>query len=181
MSQITTRIYKDENDIQIAIDLIARVRSFSPLDNYPNRADIEESLASRRIRANTRLWFDKDQPIGWAYVDEFNNLWWQADPHYEESIGTQIVEWGETCVRRTLSKAEVTTLDTSCREDNIPRLSFIEKHGFQRADAITIFMIRPLFEPIPEPKLPQGFVIRSVTGLEEAEAIASTHRAAFGT
>jgi predicted N-acetyltransferase YhbS len=42
-------------------------------------------------------------------------------------------------------------------------------------------MTRSLSEEIPEPRLPEGFVIRSVIGLQEAEAIASTHRAAFGT
>ena len=42
-------------------------------------------------------------------------------------------------------------------------------------------MTRPLSEPIPEPELPLGFVIRPIKGTEEAEAVASTHRAAFGT
>ena len=42
-------------------------------------------------------------------------------------------------------------------------------------------MKRNLSEPIPEFELPQGFQIRSVKGVEEAEAIANTHRAAFGT
>jgi ribosomal protein S18 acetylase RimI-like enzyme len=42
-------------------------------------------------------------------------------------------------------------------------------------------MVRKLAEPIPEPQLPQGFIIRPVSGTQEAEAIASTHRAAFGT
>ena len=42
-------------------------------------------------------------------------------------------------------------------------------------------MTRQLSEPIPEAELPQGFIIRSIKGMDEAEAVASTHRAAFGT
>jgi ribosomal protein S18 acetylase RimI-like enzyme len=42
-------------------------------------------------------------------------------------------------------------------------------------------MRRQLSEPIPALKLPQGFVIRPVRGTHEAEAVATMHRAAFGT
>ena len=52
---------------------------------------------------------------------------------------------------------------------------------FVKQRVVTIHMKRNLSEPIPEFELPQGFQIRSVKGIEEAEAIANTHRAAFGT
>ncbi len=42
-------------------------------------------------------------------------------------------------------------------------------------------MVRDLSQPIPEPDLPPGFVIRSLAGKHEAEAVAAMHRAAFGT
>jgi ribosomal protein S18 acetylase RimI-like enzyme len=40
-------------------------------------------------------------------------------------------------------------------------------------------MKRDLSKPITNPELPRGLIIRSVKGIEEADAIASTHRAAF--
>jgi len=181
MSNISRRTYENETDLPIMIDLSARVRLPADLDDYPGKVNLEEDFASAAIRANTRLWFDNDQPVGWAYVDDFRNLWWELDHQYDELLGAEIVEWGVTCVRRALPEGATATLDTSCRDDNTDRLSFLNKHGFQKGDATTVYMARLLSEPIPVPHLPEGFVIRSVSGPQEAEAITCTHRAAFVT
>ncbi len=181
MSHITSRIYKDEKDFQIIIDLLTKVRPPEHLNDYPIKVDIEENLASADVRANTRLWFADGQPIGWAYVDDFKNLHWEFDNQYDELIGSEIVAWGESCIRRMRAKEETTTLDASCREDYIERISFLKRYGFIQTDVTTVAMVRLLSKPIPKPKLPQGFVIRPIAGIQEAEAVASTHRAAFGT
>jgi mycothiol synthase len=181
MNRISSRIFEGEKDFQIMIDLIARVRPLKYLYDYPSQVDMEENFASPSIRASTCLWFEDGQLIGWAFVDDFRNLWWELENNYDAFVGKQIVEWGMDCVRRTVSNNEKATLDTSCREDNEDRLSFLHKHGFKQEGATTIYMARSLSEPIPEPGLPLGFVIRFVTGHQEAEVIARTHRAAFGT
>lgn len=179
MSHITSRIY--EKDFQVILELIAKVRPAKYLNDYPGKVDIEENLASETVRANTRLWLDEDQPIAWAYVDEFSNLCWEIDGHYEELIGAEIVGWGESCIRKKLAKEETNTLDASCREDYLERTSFLKRYGFHQIEKTSIYMIRDLLDPIPKPELPQGFVIRPIKGKEEARAVASTHRAAFGT
>ncbi len=181
MSHISNRIYKDEKDFQIILDLLIKVRPPTHLNAYPVKVNIEENLASEEIRANTRLWFDDGQPVGWAYVDEFNNLRWELDSNYEEALGVEIVKWGESCIRKKLANGETSTLDASCREDYAERITFLKQHGFHQTEDISVHMTCPLSEPIPEPELPQGFVIRPIKGVEEAEAVASTHRAAFGT
>ncbi len=181
MSHTTNRSYEDEKDFQILIDLLTKLRPPAHLDDYPVKVDIEEDLASASVRVNTRLWFDDGEPIGWAYVDDFRNLWWELDPHYEELLGPQIVAWGESCIQKTLAKGASSTLDTSCREDYTKRISFLKHHGFHQTEETTIAMVRLLSEPIPQPKPPQGFVIRPIAGIEEAEAVATTHRTAFGT
>ena len=181
MHQVSSRLYKDEKDFPIIIDLIARVRPPEHLYDYPVKVDIEENLASTAVRVNTRLWFDSDYPIAWAYVDEWNNLWWEVDKRYEELLGAQIIEWGGACIRKTLSNGESRTLDTSCREDYAERIAFLEQFGFQQTGSSTIRMRRDLSRPISAPKPPRGFVIRPIAGVQEAEAVASMHRAAFGT
>ncbi len=181
MSHVSSRIYESEKDFQIILDLLTKVRPATHLNDYPVKVDIEENLASEEIRGNTRLWFDNGQPIAWAYVDEFNNLRWELDKKYEETLGAEIVAWGEACIRKTLAKNEPATLDASCREDYPDRISFLQCHGFRQTEDTSIHMTRPLSEPIPEPELLQGFLIRPIKGVEEAEAVASTHRAAFGT
>lgn len=181
MSHITNRIYQDEKDFQIILDLVAKVRPPEHLNDYPCKADLEENFASESIRANTRLWFDDDKPIAWAYVDEFNNLRWELVRQYQELIGIEIVAWGETCIRKQLANGETSTLDASCREDYTERISFLTGYGFRQTEDSTLYMTRPLSKLIPDPVLPQGFRLRPIRGMEEAEAVASTHRAAFGT
>lgn len=181
MSHISSRSYEGEKDLQIILDLLTQVRPAEHLNDYPVKVDIEENLASGTVRANTRLWFDEDQPVGWAYVDEFNNLCWEVDDRYEETLGAEIVAWGEACIRKNSTDGEIATLDVSCRDDYAARVSFLKRHGFRQTEDTSVHMIRALSEPIPEPELPQGFVMRPIKGTEEAEAVASTHRAAFGT
>lgn len=181
MSQITSRLYDGEKDFQIILDLLVRVRPVHHINDYPVKVDLEERFASAMIRENTRLWFDDGHPIAWAFVDEFNNLLWELSDQYEETLGAEIVDWGEACLRKTLAGNGSKTLDASCREDFTRRISFLIRHGFQQTKDRSIYMMRPLSEPIPSPVLPPGFIIRPIKGKEEADAVAAMHRAAFGT
>jgi mycothiol synthase len=185
MTPISSRLYEGEKDFQIMLDLLNKIRPASHVNDFPVKVNIEENLAVEEIRGNTRLWFDGGQPIGWAYVDDSHNLYWELEKQYTGIVGTEMVAWGETCTRsgKNLAAGETSTLDASCREDFKERLDFLSQHGFRQTEVVTVHMKRNLrdAEPISEFELPQGFQIRSVKGVEEAESIASTHRAAFGT
>jgi GNAT superfamily N-acetyltransferase len=181
MSYISSRIYAAEEDFRIMLDLLVRNRPPAHRNDYPRQVDLEENLAVAAIRANTRLWFDGVQPVAWAYVDEFNNLLWELKNCYEERLGSEVVRWGEACMRKTLGAGESATLDASCQESYSERISFLKRQGFYQTKDITISMVRPLSLPIPEPELPSRFVIRPIAGVQEAEAVAEMHRAAFGT
>jgi mycothiol synthase len=181
MSPLSSRIYQDEKDLQTILELMSKVRPPGYLNDYPVRVDIEENLASAAVRANTRLWFEEDHAIAWAYVDECNNLDWEIEKSYEELLGAQIIEWGEACVRTARSNGKLRSLDTFCREDYSQRIAFLKQFGFQQTEGLTIRMMRDLSEPIPMPKLSQGFTIRSIAGMQEAAAVAVMHRLAFGT
>jgi mycothiol synthase len=181
MSYLSSRLYQDKTDLQPIIDFTLKVRPAEHLNDYPRKVDLEENLASTEIQANTRLWFDGSQLVGYAYVDDFRNLRWEIESQYVEWIGAEVVDCGESCIRKRLAKDETSTLDASCREDYAEKLSFLQKHEFRQTADLTIQMARALSESIPEPQLSQGFIIRPLNGIQEAEAIASTHRAAFGT
>jgi mycothiol synthase len=175
MNQISSRNYQE--DFQLIVDMLTKFRPAKHISDFPQKTDIEEKLAVEMIRANTRLWFDNDQPICWAYVDDFNNLHWELDSQYTDRIGGEIVAWGESCIRKNGSA----NLDASSREDRLEGIAFLKQHGFHQLEDTTVAMTRPLSEPIPEPELPRDFVIRPIKGKEEAEAVATMHRAAFGT
>jgi mycothiol synthase len=183
MPTITSRLYEGEKDFQTMLDLMVRVRPAAHAKDYPGKVDIEENLAVEEIRANVKLWFDDGRPIGWAYIDDGNNLRWELEKPYTDTVGAEMVAWGENCTRsgKTLAAGESTTLDASCREDHKERLDFLNKYGFHQTENFSVHMKRDLSQLIPEPKLPQGYIIRPVKGIEEAETIATTHRAAFGT
>ncbi len=181
MTTISSRLYEGEKDFQTMLDLMNRIRPAIHANDFPVKVNIEENLAIEEIRANIKLWFYGSQPIGWAYVDDSHNLYWELEKQYTEPVGAEMVAWGEACIRKTLAAGETSTLDASCREDYKERLDFLSQHGFRQTETVTVHMKRNLSEPIPEFELPQGFQIRSVKGVEEAEAIAITHRAAFGT
>jgi len=181
MTTISSRLYEGKKDFQIMLDLMNKVRPAKHANDYPVKVDIEENLEVEKIRANTKLWFNGSQLIGWVYVDDFHNLRWELDKSFSDTVGAEMVEWGAECTRKTLAAGETSTLDASCREDYKDRLDFLSRHGFHQTDLVSISMKRILSKPIPNPALPQGFQIRPVKGVEEAKAIASTHRAAFGT
>lgn len=181
MSHISSHAYEDEADLRSMFDLSAKVRPARFRHEFPTKVDLEENLASREIQARTRLWLDDNHMIAWAYVDDFRNLRWEIESQYSKEIGAEIVEWGVVCVRGILSPEESCKLGASCREDYVERVEFLTRHGFRRSENVTVHMQRDLSAPIPKPELPEGFMIRSVVGIEEAEAIALLHRSAFGT
>jgi ribosomal protein S18 acetylase RimI-like enzyme len=177
MSTISSRLYEGEKDFQAMLDLQNKIRPASHINDYPVKVDIEENLAVEEIRANVKLWFDNDRPIGWAYVDDFHNLCWELEKTYTDTVGAEMVDWGENCVQ--IAAEESSTLDASCREDYQKRLDFLSKHGFRQTENFSVHMKRDLSNPVSEPDLPDGYLIRPVSGVEEAEAIAAAHRAAF--
>ncbi|MCA1899776.1 MAG: GNAT family N-acetyltransferase [Chloroflexi bacterium] len=178
MSVIVRRSYEGEKDFQIMLDLMKRECPAAHAADYPAKVDIEENLAVEKIRATVKLWFDHGRPIGWAYVDDGDNLQWELEKSYVDVVGAEMVAWGEDCIR---AAGESSTLDASCREDYKERVDFLKRHGFRQTENFSIHMKRDLSQPIPEPELPPGYLIRPVKGIEEAAAIAATHRAAFET
>jgi len=180
-SEVTCRSHEGDADFRAMLELMARVRPAAFALDYPAEVDIEEHLAAEEIRAATRLWFEEGRLVARAYVDDGNNLLWEADPSRVSALGADIVAWGEARVRTPLEEGGRATLDAGCREDNRERLAFPEAHGFRPSGGCSVRMIRDLSEPIPTPAPPEGFAIRPAKGVEEAAAIAAAHRAAFGT
>jgi ribosomal protein S18 acetylase RimI-like enzyme len=120
--------------------------------------------------------------IGFAFVDPYNNLWFEFDQQTHSNIESEIVAWGVECIRQAMQKSgESVTLDASCRDDDVERVTLLERHGFVMQEMCSLRMTRSLNEPIPTPETPVGFNIRHVMGEQEAESLVALHRAAFGS
>lgn len=174
MATIPSRIYSTSQDLQSMSALMNIARPVEQLTDYPNNVDLHELLQSAAVQANTRLWFDDNQLIAFALVDEYNNLLFDCLPDQLTELEDDIIEWGLSRLN-----SEARSLDANCRESDTARVVFLEKYGFVRTSTETISMRRDLDKPIPDPVLPTGFIIRSVQSEEEAEALAELHRLAF--
>lgn len=182
-TSISARAYSGPDDLEAMIDLLVRVRPPDRLADSPGIVDLQELFSMPDVQADTRLWFDPGgEMVAFAFVDPFNNLRFEAQPNVMRALETAAVSWGEERIlRRPHAPDERITLDASCREDDAERMGMLQRNGFEMLPTRSLHLVRALSESIPEPILPPGFAIRAVSGLDEAEALATLHRAAFGT
>lgn len=173
----TTSILRSEADLE-------RLRAFiKELPDKPSINNFEEHMGIQANRACTRLWQRGDQVIAFAYVDTFNNLYFEIHPnHRSEALDGEIVKWGLSCVRRRNEETDATsTLDAACDTTDTERLAFLERFEFTREPVRSLKYSRSLDEQIEIVPFPPGFTVRSVTGESEVDALVALHRAAFGT
>ena len=177
MSPLATFLLKNETDLD-------RIRAF--LGQLPHKhrlVDFEERMQIESIRARVRVWERVDQIIALAYVDMFNNLWFEITPsHAADELEQAVLNWGLACIRRQNEETgDSSTLDFSCDAKDNERLAFAERFGFVRESIHTLKYSCPLAEPPKEFSLPAGYSIRCATGESEVDALVALHRAAFGT
>jgi ribosomal protein S18 acetylase RimI-like enzyme len=157
------------------------------INEYPNPRELREALNTEVIQENTRLWFDDQGAlVAFAFVDPHHILRLEVAPQaWGGGLEAALVDWGEACVRRMAAAQETgahtrLNLQASCHPDDAQRQAFLAKWGFQRTPIETIYMRRPLEEPIPNPEIPSGFTIRPLEGHSEVAALVALHCAAFG-
>lgn len=175
MSAFMSRLYADETDLARLIAFLPVARPANRVTDYPGATDLREMLCQPELQARTRLWFDQhDQLLACTLVDAYNNFLFDYLPHANSpELEAAIMQWGMKCAGLPL--------DAVCREDDVERVAWLTRHRFQPQAMSTLSFARSLSEPIPDPQLPAGFFIRSVTGPAELDALVALHRAAFGT
>jgi mycothiol synthase len=94
----------------------------------------------------------------------------------------ELTVWAEEQLDRKAQTAEYPTdlLVSDYMECDSYRLEVMQELGYELADVFMHFAARPL-DDIPDSVLPEGFSIRNVQRLEEAEALARVHMGAFGS
>jgi ribosomal protein S18 acetylase RimI-like enzyme len=138
------------------------------------------------LRANIRLWEDAAGAlVGFAiFGDDFSfDLQVRPDARWR-GIEEEMFAWAETRWRESMDDSTIPSerkrdLFTNALMDDAPRIAFLERRGFTRGDKPYLRFARPLSEPIPDPRLPDGFSVRGVAGEHEISNRASAHREAF--
>ncbi len=130
------------------------------------------------IQEMTRLWIGENGDlVAFAFVLEpYNNLVFEIALNAGRNVEDDLISWAFKSADRSMG-----TLDTSCRDDDLARITLLERYSFIRMDDSTLHMVRNLKETLPLAKLPEGFTIRSIIGESEVDAIVALHQAAFGT
>ena len=168
---------QSESDIQLIRDLIQHLPYKTTI------VDFEETMLLASVRATTRIWQHNGEIVGFAFVDDYNNLRFEIGTEGGIAhIENEIIEWGITCIKkRNAETGGDYTLDASFGANNTWQIAMLEKFGFVRESLRTLQYTHSLREPIMSHTFPQGHSLRCVAGEHEAESLVSLHRAAFGT
>lgn len=170
-------LLQSETDIQRMRELIEELPEGSTI------VDFEETVWLSSVRSRIKLWKENERLIGFAFVDDYNNLQFEILPQYRtEQIENEIIEWGIECVRRRNEETgQRSTLDASYRPEDKWQIEILLRHGFRKESLRSLHYERDLGMIITEYPLAEGYQLRSVAGEAEVEELVALHRAAFGT
>lgn len=130
-----------------------------------------------------RLWEDASGDLfGWCMLyPRWNSFEALLHPDYDE-LAPQIFDWAERETRRWMQKEghgdQPIYLDVF--DDDKSRSALLEQRGYVRGEPTHLIGIRSLADSIPDAMPPQGFSIRSLEGLHEADKVVTVVNAAFG-
>lgn len=168
---------QNEFDIQQMRELI---------ENLPDEStvmDFEEAMFISSVRCRTKLWKENGKLIGFAFVDDYNNLQFEiATQNRTPQIKKEIVEWGIECMKKRNEETnQRDTLDASFRSENRWQIEMLMMHGFQQNQIRSLHYECDMGKPITEFPLAEGYHLRPVQGESEVGDLVALHRAAFGT
>jgi ribosomal protein S18 acetylase RimI-like enzyme len=155
--------------------------------DFPGFIDLQEMLAIPKIQAATHLWNDPDDRlVGFAILDRYPSsasLIFEIAPGLKDNaLENQVLAWAEAVIQSAVpAPAGTFLLESNTSSDDLERIILLERLGFQRLQAGAFHLERSLVDPISQPQLPEGFMIRPIRGEQEAGDWVRLHCAALGT
>lgn len=177
---VGSRPYSGPDDLAAMIDLV-HARPAERFDDYPGIIDLQEMLGLEEIQANTQLWADETHGlVGYAILDD-TRLLCEVAPQIAKDLFPRMVAWASERLVAPRIGAPLPALEMRCREHDTFWFELLETQGFVQQQKVAVHMKRSLLNPLPEPVLPDGFIIRPILGEQEVAAHVALHRAAWGT
>jgi mycothiol synthase len=179
---VTMRPSAGEADLRRVAQL---VRAFP--DEQLHVVDLPYRLTSWALESdrNARLWQDA---AGGLLAFAIIQLPWQTLDYFvhpearDMGIETAMMIWvAERMQELAAERGSPITLYVHFHESHGDRIGLLAQYGFRLASWSVLHMARPLADVIPEPKLPDGFVMRGLNGEREVEPYVRLHRLAFGS
>ncbi|MCS6880850.1 MAG: GNAT family N-acetyltransferase [Oscillochloridaceae bacterium] len=177
------RDYQGAEELDAVLDLWCAARAVDQGDPWPPLDALHAELAARQAGAcDTRVWEDAHgQPVGAALLLDACILIACARPGAEtEALATEMLAWGlQSVARITHGRGEHPCLFVPARSDDRRFIALLERAGFEADPWRTLRMRRSLRDPIAEPQVPPGIVIRPVAGMRDIAAIVALHDVVF--
>lgn len=182
------RPYQTMQDLVSSRALLMVGRKSAPGTHYIHIGDLnwwlyytEDAVTSLR---NLYLWEEGSNLAGWALLSP---AWQSFDVFvHPELLGSReaaaMMDWAARQAAQAAAARGQTEIRTMwIRESDRRVTENLTGLGFTPDVSGLVCMQRPLDQPLPAPRLPEGFHVRPVDGLEEAPARAAASHAAFGS
>lgn len=170
--------FDNDKEIQQAISIM---KKNSPDSTF---VDFYEQMQLENVRSTLKIFGNNKKPIGYSYVDDYDNLYFDFDKDYTliDDIAGKMIDWGVSCVKkRNKENNSNNNLDYSCKGDDIQKIEILKKSGFILQEFRTLYFSRSLDMQIKEYNIAEGFKIRSVKGKSEVNKLVKLHQSAFDT
>jgi ribosomal protein S18 acetylase RimI-like enzyme len=181
---ISSRLYAGEADLQNMLDLLMQGRSRTNDWHYAHIGELLWNyfmlLCHLDPCQHIRLWHAGDQLVAFAILGEDPTVDVQVLLEYEwDGIEEEAFIWADALLanlRQQDSQNWSGNLVSGARQDDSPRLQFLEQHGFRYVGRFAeVNMLRWLDDTMPDLPVPEDFHVREVSQDEIADRAAAQH------
>lgn len=168
---ITSRPYQSESDLVAMLTMLKEARLLTDDWRYAHMGDLLFWFFQIAIHLNPyehiRLWHTGEKLVGYSMLGEDPGFDVQVHPDFLlQGIEKQALDWVENRLvelRQTDSTFWGGKLVSGSRQDDLKRILFLERRGFQQGGKFSeVNMLCSLDYEIPKGTIPDGFIIRSV-------------------
>ncbi len=190
MLSVSIRPYAGESDLEAIAHLINTCQSVDRLDEGTSISQLQQEFNEPSLdkARDIRLWEDAEgKLIGFAqlWIPEpgeviDGSLWFRVHPDARGGdVEAAAIAWGEVRMREVSAiPGAPVKLRSSARAEDHDRISLLTSSGF-KPDRYFCRLARSIWEPIPEPKLPQGFTLIQFPGEQDSEAWVEMYNQSF--
>ena len=183
-TQLTSRPFADERDIERMRDLLFRAKQAQPDKLHWHSTDFGWGYFLSTISGDPtqlyRLWERDGQVMAFALFDPRDKsfLLPMHPSVTSDALRDEMFAWvmGRFNAMRNADDALLTS---GSDDDADGHIAFLKRKGFARGEHCFVHLARSLLELIDAPVVPQGFVVRAVAGEQEHGLRAAVHRSAF--
>jgi mycothiol synthase len=173
-------------DLQAITELLLACREAGRVETYPSAAELRLIVPSApdEAAANARVWrAATGEPVAFGLFDpHWRSLTFFVAPALAvRAAAPAVLDWGMGAAAASPPASGGVALRVRPRDADREVVALLEERAFRREEWGTLRYARDLREPLPEPRLPDGYALRHLGGEDELDAYCAMHRDAFGT